>query len=248
MGGGGGPAPQGAKLKVVGYARRSQERDNGYGLQDQEDKIRRWVTYKDADLVGFFQDDDVSGRAKPEDRPGLGAALAMLTSGDAEGLVFAKLDRLARSVMIWGRLVERAETEGWAIVCLDPEFDTSTAAGRLVANVFASVGQWEVENFVERMQGGRQTKRKMGGYIGGPRFGNKYGYELTKVGARFEWMPVANEQEIIRIARDLRTDGYTLQRIADHLNSTNLPTRTGGKWWPSSVRRLLDSKSVTGSV
>jgi DNA-binding NarL/FixJ family response regulator len=36
----------------------------------------------------------------------------------------------------------------------------------------------------------------------------------------------------------MRADGLTLQAIADRLNEEGVPTRSGGKWRPSSVQPL----------
>lgn len=83
-------------------------------------------------------------------------------------MVFSKLDRLARSVFEFAKLMRVFRSRGWGLVCLDPEFDTDTAAGRLVAHVFAAIGEWEVENTVERLADAREAKRDAGGWASGP--------------------------------------------------------------------------------
>ena len=55
----------------------------------------------------------------------------------------AKLDRLSRSVVDAGRLLEEARKRGFNIVALDLGLDLSTPTGELVANVLAAVAQWE---------------------------------------------------------------------------------------------------------
>ena len=154
-------------MRAIAYVRGSRARANGYSLEDQEERLRRWASYKGVELVDVFRDAEVSARSRPEDRPGLSQALEAVRSGKADALAFANLDRLARSVVVWGRLAELSLEEGWALVCLDPEFDTSTDAGRLVADVFASAGRWELEDTVERLQSGREAKARRGGFLGG---------------------------------------------------------------------------------
>lgn len=56
-----------------------------------------------------------------------------------------KLDRLSRSVIDAGHLLERAQREGWNVVALDFGLDLSTPNGKLVANVLTSVAEWERE-------------------------------------------------------------------------------------------------------
>jgi DNA invertase Pin-like site-specific DNA recombinase len=50
---------------------------------------------------------DAGESAKSLDRPGLKRALGMLKAGDAEALLVVKLNRLMRSVVDLGTLVER---------------------------------------------------------------------------------------------------------------------------------------------
>ena len=40
----------------------------------------------------------------------------------------------------------------------------------------------------------------------------------------------------------------TLQAIADALNADKVPTRRGGKWWPGTVRYVLDNPKYKGRV
>ena len=209
-------------MKVIGYARRSQDRGNGYGLDAQEAKLRAWAKYRDAELVEVIREDDVSGRVPPEDRSGLSDALRRIEGGEADALVFAKLDRLARSVAVFSRLMRRSRDEGWGIICLDPEFDTGTAAGRLVAHVFASVGEWELENTVERLQGGRAAKAAKGLWTGGK---PPFGYRVE--GDRL--IPDPSQQETIQRLIALRKEGRTWQQVAEAL---------GGKLHPNTCKKI----------
>lgn len=69
--------------------------------------------------------------------------LSTLRRGEADAVVVAKLDRLSRSVVDAGRLLEEARQGGFNIVALDLGLDLSTPTGELVANVLAAVAQWE---------------------------------------------------------------------------------------------------------
>ena len=48
------------------------------------------------------------------------------------------------------------------------------------------------------------------------------------------------KNKMIPIINQLKHNGYkTLQSIADYLNNNNIPTRTGKKWSPGTVRNIL---------
>ena len=75
----------------------------------------------------------------------------MLKAGDAEALLVVKLDRLTRSVVDLGTLVERYFAPGKAaLLSVGEQIDTRSVAGRLVLNVLASVSQWEREAIGDR--------------------------------------------------------------------------------------------------
>ena len=106
------------------------------------------------------------------------ARLRTYCSGDV--LVVAKLDRLSRSVFDFTRLMRAANEDGWALVCLDPEFDLTTAAGRMVSHVFAAFAEFERAQLIERLQGAKRAKARRGGYVGGARLHRRYGYLLDE--------------------------------------------------------------------
>jgi hypothetical protein len=103
---------------------------------------------------------------KNADRPGLSAALSALSIGLVTGLVTAKLDRLTRSVQDFGHLLTVAKAEGWALVLLDLGVDTSTPNGKLVANVVASMAEWERDIISARTKEGLAAKRAAGVTLG----------------------------------------------------------------------------------
>ena len=81
--------------------------------------------------------------ARADNRPVLADVTRALRAGEADAVVVAKLDRLSRSVVDAGRLLEQARKGGFNIVALDLGLDLSTPTGELVANVLAAVAQWE---------------------------------------------------------------------------------------------------------
>ena len=76
-------------------------------------------------------------------RPGLQRALGLLKSGNADGLLIVKLDRLTRSVADWQALIDAyfGERGGKQILSVNDSIDTRTASGRLVLNVLITVAR-----------------------------------------------------------------------------------------------------------
>jgi DNA invertase Pin-like site-specific DNA recombinase len=107
-----------------------------------------------------------------------------------------------------------------ALVILDPQIDTSSAAGRLVANVFAAVAAWEAETIAERTSVALQAKRSEGKAICRP--------------------SVADSPELVEKIQQLHAEGMSLAAIADELNDLGIPTVRGARIWrASSVQAAL---------
>ncbi|WP_231110899.1 recombinase family protein, partial [Mycobacterium avium] len=66
--------------------------------------------------VEHFADEGVSGKAIG---PQLQEVLQLLASGQGDGLVVAKLDRLSRSIVNASNIIESAQAQGWSLVILD---------------------------------------------------------------------------------------------------------------------------------
>jgi DNA invertase Pin-like site-specific DNA recombinase len=101
------------------------------------------------------------------ERKKLDAAINSLRKGDK--LVVTKLDRLARSVRHLGDLLETLEAKGAGLVILSmggQQVDTTTATGKMMLNVMASVAQFEREMMLERQKEGIAKARKEGKYTG----------------------------------------------------------------------------------
>lgn len=141
---------------LVGYARTSTVVQDA-GLEAQ---VRDLKSYGCEELY----QEQVSSVG---DRDQLDAAIKSLRSGDK--LVVTKLDRLARSVRHLGELLEALEAKGAGLVILSmggQQIDTTTATGKMMLNVMASVAQFEREMMLERQREGIAKAKADGKYTG----------------------------------------------------------------------------------
>jgi DNA invertase Pin-like site-specific DNA recombinase len=198
---------------VIGYARKSKaEIGNGHGLDSQEQTIRAECKRRGWTLLECVRDDGASGR--DTDRAGLTLALEAIARGDAAGLIVAKLDRLSRSVVDFGQILEWIDAADATLVALDLNVDTSTPGGRLVANVFASVAQWERETIGQRTRDGLAERRRVGKTIGHPAFVDNA--ENVKLRERI---------------RRMHKRGMSYGQIASKLTTDRVAPLRGGKAW-----------------
>ena len=225
-------------LKVVGSVRVSTAgQGDGFSPEIQADKIRGHCRLHNLELVAI-EFDDRSG--KDLERPGLRRALARLDAGEAVGLVVAKLDRLTRKVRDLDWLLDHyfSEAAGFHLISVTDHIDTTTAPGRLMLNILASVAQWERETIQERVQDGHDRVRLRGTKAGQVPYGRRaVPTELVK-GKPLEDDP-AESAVLARILAE-RAEGRSLRAIARGLTADAIPTKTGRpKWSPSSIQSIL---------
>ena len=103
-------------MRLAAYTRVSSDSQlDGFGLEVQRDTISRWAKANDHRVVSWHEDAGISGAKDAADRPGLSAALlAVQQPPDADGIVVARLDRLARALT-----VQEAVLAGWRPVHRD---------------------------------------------------------------------------------------------------------------------------------
>ena len=145
-------------------------------------------------------------------------ALEAVERGEAHALVVSKLDRLSRSVVDFAGLVARAQRRGWALVALDLGLDMTTPVGGLVANVMASVAEWERRVIGERTAAALAVRRAAGVRLGRPR--------------------EVDERAVARIYQ-LHRSGCRVAEIARILNREGIATPRNGRWHPPGVARVL---------
>lgn len=99
-------------------------------------------------------------------RPALEQLLGKIRSGDV--IVIWKLDRLGRSLRHLIELVNQLMEKNVGLKSLQDPVDTTSAQGRLIFNLFASLAEFERDLIVERTQAGLAAARARGRTGGRP--------------------------------------------------------------------------------
>ena len=202
----------------IGYARVSTRDQN---LDLQVDALRA------AGCERIYQ--DVTSGAKTA-RPALDELFGQVRAGDV--LVIWKLDRMGRSlkhlVEMVGDLIDRKV----GLLSLNDPIDTTSAQGRFVFNLFASLAEFERELIRERTNAGLEAARSRG-RIGGRPKGLSPQAEATAVAA--ETLYRARKLSVVAIAQRLHVSKSTLYsylrhrgvEIGPYRKQTQTQTRSG---------------------
>jgi site-specific DNA recombinase len=205
-------------MQVLGYARVStvEQADHGVSLDAQTAKLQAYALVKDWTLVEVIRDEGAS--AKNLQREGLTRLLGLVERRQVEAVLIAKLDRLTRSVSDLDKLVRLFDKAGVALVSLQESLDVTTATGRLMMNLLASVSQWEREVIGERTREALQHLKAQG---------KRYCHT------------VYNDAAIIDRTHHLRAAGVSYAAIAEHLNNAGVPTALGRRWEAMSAWTIV---------
>lgn len=140
---------------LIGYARVSKA-DGSQSLDLQHDALRAAGVERD----NIYDDLASGGR---DDRPGLTACLKSLRDGDV--LVVWKLDRLGRSLAHLVNTVKELSDRKIGLRVLTgkgAQIDTTTASGRMVFGIFATLAEFERDLIRERTMAGLASARARG--------------------------------------------------------------------------------------
>jgi DNA invertase Pin-like site-specific DNA recombinase len=163
-------------------------------------------------------------------RPALQSVLKRLASKEVDALIVTRIDRLARSTTDFLDIVDRANKEGWRLIMLDLNLDTSTYQGRFVVTVMSALAEMERGIIASRQKDVHKDRRDRGVV---------WGVDMGPMNK--------TPEEVKGRILDLRVKGLSYRQIADALNADEIPTQNGRKWHPSTVKNIVDAATEKGS-
>ncbi len=141
-------------------------------LQSQRSQmpdLKRWAAAQ-SEPVKWYKD-SFTGRTM--ERPGWQRLQAAIERGEVSAVVCWRLDRLGRTAKGLTALFADLQEQGVNLVSLREGIDLSTPAGRMLANMLASVAQFETECRAERVLAGQAAAREKGKRWGGRKEGTR---------------------------------------------------------------------------
>ncbi len=219
-------------MRAIIYARVSTEEQAAHGssIEMQLSRCAAFCEAKGWEVVEAIRDGGYS--AKNLDRPGVQRLLSMVKARPRpiDAIVIYALPRLTRSVVDLGNMLAMLERAKVALAGPEVIFDTSTSAGRLMANLLTSVSQWEREQIGERTEAVMRHRKKNGLYNGGcAPFG------FSQDGKKL--VPHPTEMSTVRRIMRLHSEGLALVQIARNLPPSS--SRTKNRWHSEQVRRIV---------
>lgn len=198
----GGAADKKNKTRVALYLRVSTTDQHA---ANQERDLRAMADRAGWEVVAIYKDEGISGSKGRDRRPALDALLKAATRREFDMVASWAVDRLARSVMHLATIINDLRSVGIDLFLMKQGVDTSTASGRMVANVFASIAEWEREMIIDRVKSGMARAKSQGKRLGKPAVPDA---KVEAIKAE-----LGRGTGILKTARLCSVGTYTVQRI-----------------------------------
>ena len=169
--------------------------------------LERWVATSGAEVKWYR--DKFTGKTMA--RPAFDRLYRDFKEGKIGRVVIWRLDRLGRTASGLTKLFDELVEANVSLVSLRDGLDLSTPAGKLMANVLASVAAYETEVRAERTLAGLEVAKARGIKLG------------RKVVGQGNGKRIKVEPEQIDLARRLKAEGQTVAAIA-RATSLSRPT------------------------
>lgn len=224
-------------MKAFSYLRvSSRGQIEGDGFQRQREKILRWSKANGVTIAREFLEEGVSGANELDGRPAMIELLGAIAANGVRTVLVERADRFARDLVASELLLREFTRLGVKVIEAEGGNDLSAGdagnpTAKLVRQILAAVSEFDKTSIVLKLKAARTRVRHEKGRCEGRKpFGEREGEAQTL--------------ELIRSLRRKPKGGerMSLAAIAEKLNQSRIPTRTGKPWHGEVVRRLLGAE------
>jgi site-specific DNA recombinase len=206
----------------------------------QRESISAWAHAKAHELATIHEDLDKPGSTIH--RPGLKRALERLETGETSGIVCSRLDRFGRSVQDSANLLAQIRSAGGALFTVAEGIDTSGYMGKFLADIFAALGELELNRIRENWNSARAAAVARGVHISGR---VPFGYRRRRDG-RLEPDSTA---PLVHELFSRRIGGDSWAKLAGWLNDQHARTPWSGEAWSiGTVRTVIRNRVYLGEA
>ena len=149
------------------YSRKSKQTGKGESIQNQIAYCKNYIMsrFGTEHMIHIFSEEGFS--AKNQCRPQFQNMMLLAQQKKLDYIVCYRLDRISRNVGDFAMLIEQLSKWDIAFICVQEQFDTSTATGRAMMYMASVFAQLERETIGERVKDNMFYLAKKGYWLGG---------------------------------------------------------------------------------
>lgn len=231
------------KGRAYAYIRVStqMQRNQGFSLDNQKERIKRFVEANNYDLIYTFEDPGISGKHM-RNRKGFVGLLSVLEPHDT--VIVLSVSRIGRNSLEVKQIANIFEKYNIQIISLDGAFDLKTANGKFIFALSNEVAEVERNLTAERVSSVMQYLSEIGELRHKPRFGYKIitlDEEKTK-----EVVEDEEEQKVISYMREFvkQNPEITVSGLCRILDKQGIKFRTSEKAHYNNINNILRDNNI----
>jgi site-specific DNA recombinase len=204
--------------------------------EQQRQRIDSWTQAHGHNLTWHQPELDVSGGTMS--RPVFDRIMERIRTGESDGLVVAKLDRFARTLVGALSTLEEFERHGAVLVSVADNIDLSTPMGKAFLRILLVFAELERDRIKESWEAATANAIARGVHIGR--------FPLTGYDKGPDKRLVPNElAPAVREAFLMRGAHRSLSQVARRLNEI-APRPNGGLWTNPMIDRMIKNRAYMG--
>jgi site-specific DNA recombinase len=222
--------------RAITYSRVStrEQKEQGYSLRQQREALRSYCEEQGWQVVAEIEDGGHSGASL--ERPGLERMRDLVAQGGVDVVLAQDRDRFAREPAYIYILKQEFAEYGTRLRALNSRGDDSPE-GELQDGILDQLAKFERAKLTERIRRGRTRKAQEGRILRGKK--HPFGFRYSDDGKQL--VIHEPEMEVVERMFALAAKGMGAKAIANRLNTEGRESPTGGRWVPSTVRRILNT-------
>jgi DNA invertase Pin-like site-specific DNA recombinase len=215
-----------AYLRVSGQGQ--VEKD---GFTRQLETIQKYAAANGITIAKVYREEGVTGKTDMEGRPALQEMMLDMLSNGVRMILIERLDRLARFLMYQESILQDLKRKGIEVVSVtEPEMCSEDPTRILMRQVLGAFFEYERTCIVNKTRAARERIRASGKKCEGKK---AFGFHSDK----------PEEKQTLTLMLAL-SKHYSAAWIALELNKRGIKPRSGKKWHPNSVARILNRRSA----
>jgi DNA invertase Pin-like site-specific DNA recombinase len=217
----------------------ARQGEKGVSLTEQRDAIERYANAKQMTISEWFEERETAAKFG---RPVFQRMLSLLAKGKVRGVIIHKIDRSARNLRDWARLIELTD-DMTEVHFANESIDVNSRGGRLSADIQAVVAADYIRNLREETKKGFYGRLKQGLYpMRAP-----VGYLDTGGGNPKEIDPVRGP--LVRQVFELYATGqHSLDSVRLEMSKRGLVMPSGGPLRINAVSVILNNPFYAGII
>ena len=225
-------------MKTIGYIRVSSKKqiDNN-SLELQKEKIEKYADYKDLGEVTIYADEGISGRSVDK-RESLKQVMELIKQGAVAHFIVYSISRMGRNLKESVELSEMLNKHNVRLHILDLDIDTSNANGKMVFGIMASIAQYKSDDLSDKVKETISYLKEEGVQHSRPILG------FSQSGKGSKLQPIPEEMQTVKRVFSLRRNGASMICIARELNDSGQKSKRGGKFYESTVKKILEKETL----